>query len=720
MNKSDVELLSPAGSYEILKAVISAGADAVYFGGDKFSARAYATNFDRDNTLRAIDLGHFYGKKVIMAVNTLLKNREIEESLYDYLLPYYEEGLDAVIVQDFGVLSFIRKHFPDLPVHASTQMALCSEYGVSFLKELGLKRTVLARELSLDEIRNIHTQVPDIELETFVHGALCYSYSGQCLLSSMLGGRSGNRGRCAGPCRLNYQVYENGKKINNPSEEYPLSLKDLNTIDLLPQLIEAGIMSFKLEGRMKGVEYAAGTVKTYRKYIDRYFDYGSKDYYVLDEDKKYLFDLGNRCGFTQGYYVNKNGRDMVTMTRPNHTKSDDANTESLYDLQKLEVDASISINKDKNISLEIFSDQSYAYVSGSIPSEAKNRAADKESVSEKIVKTGEEFFKVGNLKVELDEGLFVNASELKSLRRDAFAIFKDNILTEYKRTNSITPEYTKMEQNRGASDINTISKYASVETVDQLRLVVESDMFARIYADPFLYNENDTSELHTLYDLARDNGTKIYITLPYNFREHNVNQIDKMVNDYDFDGYLVRSYDGMEYLNRKNIAKEKIVIDHSLYTFSNISEKAMSDIGFKNNTIPYELNFKEMIHRDNSNSELIVYGFTPLMISVQCINNSLNKCDKKPHLMTLKDRYDIMFKVKNNCRFCYNVLYNSKALNLLDEQGMICETAPSALRFCFTVESKEEMTELLKSLKTGKKLTNNEGFTYGHFKRGVE
>jgi len=718
MNKSSVELLSPAGSYEILKAVISAGADAVYFGGDKFSARAYATNFDRDNTLRAIDLGHFYGKKVIMAVNTLLKSKEIEEELYDYLLPYYEEGLDAVIVQDFGVLSFIREHFPDLPVHASTQMALCSEYGVSFFKDLGLKRTVLARELSLEEISRIHKNIPDIELETFVHGALCYSYSGQCLLSSMLGGRSGNRGRCAGPCRLNYQVYENGTRINRPNEEFPLSLKDLNTIDLLPQLIEAGVMSFKLEGRMKSVDYAAGTVKLYRKYIDRYFDYGAKDYIVSDSDKKYLFDLGNRCGFTQGYYVQKNGRDMVTMTRPNHTKSDD--NETTYSLSKINVEASVTVKKNEPITVELLSDSSYASAIGSVPSEAKNRAADKESITDKVVKAGEEFFNIENINIDLDEGLFVNASELKSLRREAFNIFKDNILAEYKRNSQKTPSYPVEKKGNGYGNIDEIAKYASVETLEQLQAVVECDMFARIYADPFLYNGNEYTKLNRLYDIARSNGTNIYITLPYNFRKHNVNQVENMVNSYGFDGYLVRSYDGAEYLKRKGVSNEDIVMDHSIYTFSNVTVDSLSRLGYLNTTIPYELNYNEILHRNNENSELIAYGFIPLMISAQCINKSLNKCDMKPHVMNLKDRYDIMFKVKNNCSFCYNVLYNSKALNLFDEPAKVCNTSPAALRICFTVETKEEVTNILRSLKSGLKLVNNEGFTYGHFKRGVE
>ncbi len=203
----DIELLAPAGNWQILQAVTAAGADAVYFGGVNFSARAYAGNFSHEEVLSAIDYGHIHHKKMFLAVNTLLKNEELKEQLYEYLLPYYERGLDAVIVQDFGVMQFIRKNFKGLPIHASTQMTAVSAQGVRFLANAGVSRVVLARELSFEEIRQIHREC-DVELESFVHGALCYSYSGQCLFSSMLGGRSGNRGRCAQPCRLAYDVYE--------------------------------------------------------------------------------------------------------------------------------------------------------------------------------------------------------------------------------------------------------------------------------------------------------------------------------------------------------------------------------------------------------------------------------------------------------------------------------------------------------------------------------
>ena len=256
MMKKEFELLAPAGSFEILRAVIEAGADAVYVGGSQFGARAYANNFTEEELLEAIDYVHLRGKKLFLTVNTLFKNTEIKEQLYDYLKPYYMRGLDAVIVQDFGAVAFIKEHFPDLPIHTSTQMTITGVEGAKLLKNLGVERVVLARELSIAEMKQIR-QEADVELEAFIHGALCYSFSGQCLFSSVLGGRSGNRGRCAQPCRLPYSVLDEQKK-EYKKESYVLSLKDLCGIEYLQQLREAGVYSLKIEGRMKQASYAAG------------------------------------------------------------------------------------------------------------------------------------------------------------------------------------------------------------------------------------------------------------------------------------------------------------------------------------------------------------------------------------------------------------------------------------------------------------------------------
>ncbi len=307
-SKNKIEILAPAGSYESFLAAIRAGADAVYAGGPRFGARAFADNFTEEKLLEAIDYAHLHGRKFYLTVNTLLKDPELD-TLYGYLAPLYQGGLDAVIVQDVGVLHFVRSHFPGLSIHASTQMTLTNAEGALFLKEQGAERVVPARELSLEEVREIADRT-GMEVECFVHGALCYCYSGQCLLSSLIGGRSGNRGQCAQPCRLPYTV--NGKK------EYILSLKDICTLELIPEMIEAGINSFKIEGRMKKPEYVALVTSMYRKYTDLYLAKGRKGFLVEEKDKEMLMDIYNRGGFSEGYYQQHNGRDMLSLKRPNH------------------------------------------------------------------------------------------------------------------------------------------------------------------------------------------------------------------------------------------------------------------------------------------------------------------------------------------------------------------------------------------------------------------
>lgn len=314
-----VEILAPAGSFESLKAAVNASCDAVYIGGNRFGARAFADNLSESDLLTAIDYMHLHNKKIYMTVNTLLKQDEVEEHLYSYIKPYYEEGLDAVIVQDLGAASFLHDNFKDLTIHASTQMTLTSAKGIKLLEPLGITRFVPARELSIQEIKQMRKET-DLEIECFVHGALCYCFSGQCLLSSIIGGRSGNRGRCAQPCRMPYKL--NGIEKN----DYILSPKDICTLDLIPDLIDAGIDSFKIEGRMKRPEYTALCTHLYGKYSDLYLEKDREGYerYVRDHkeefefDKMALSDVYNRGGFSNGYLSQYHGKTMMSMKRPNH------------------------------------------------------------------------------------------------------------------------------------------------------------------------------------------------------------------------------------------------------------------------------------------------------------------------------------------------------------------------------------------------------------------
>ena len=304
------ELLSPAGSMDSLRAAVNSGCDAVYLGGKQFSARAYAGNFDLQELEDACDYCHLRGVKVYVTVNTVYKEDELKGFL-TYIKALYEMGVDALIMQDAGAAKLVKEHFPDFPLHASTQMTCNSLADVKYWESQGFDKIVLSRELSVEEIRHI-TENVDAEIETFVHGALCVCYSGQCIMSSILGGRSGNRGRCAQTCRLPYTLY---RGTENMEEGYLLSPKDIMTVNILPELIEAGIASLKIEGRMKSPEYVAGVTGIYRKYIDLYFE-DPENYEVDKEDIKALNQLFNRGGFTEGYYTSFAGRNMMSIERP--------------------------------------------------------------------------------------------------------------------------------------------------------------------------------------------------------------------------------------------------------------------------------------------------------------------------------------------------------------------------------------------------------------------
>ncbi len=319
-----IEILAPAGSYDGMRAAMNAGCDAVYIGGSSFGARAYANNLSEEQLLQAIEEAHIRDKRLYLTVNTLLKEKELSSQLYDFLKKFYERGLDAVIVQDMGVLYFIHRNFPELPIHASTQMTLTMAQGANLLKDYGVTRLVTSRELSLPEIRTIRENTT-LEIETFVHGALCYCYSGQCLMSSVIGGRSGNRGRCAQPCRMPYQFFSEQEKLSAKQEKYLLSPKDMNTIAIIPELVEAGINSFKIEGRMKRPEYAAAVASLYRRYTDLYLEHGKEFYadYLRTEayqkDMQKLQDIYNRGGFSEGYAKTYHGKSMMSLYRPNHS-----------------------------------------------------------------------------------------------------------------------------------------------------------------------------------------------------------------------------------------------------------------------------------------------------------------------------------------------------------------------------------------------------------------
>jgi putative protease len=704
MRNKDFELLAPAGSLEILKGVIESGADAVYVGGSMFGARAYANNFTEEELLEAIDFAHLRGVKVYLTVNTLIKNSEFSK-LYDYLLVYYKRGLDAVIVQDIGVVKAIHEYFPSLEIHTSTQMTVTGADGVRFLSQFGVTRVVMAREVSLAEMKRIHEET-GMELEAFVHGALCYSYSGQCLFSSILGGRSGNRGRCAQPCRLPYTV--EGKK-----DEYILSLKDMCGIKALDKLHDAGVYSLKIEGRMKQLEYACGVVKYYRSYID------SKKP-VSDADYDRIKELGNRCGFTDRYYFDHNGSDMVTYVKPNFVSNA---AEPSPEKRKLSIEGELVLREGEPGSLTVKRGDVTYKASIEPVSAALKAPLDKKAAIDRINKTGDTDFEFSHIKAQIGENVFVPNGALNKLRRDAISGLCDKLLKEYYRDDaryvdisslSKLPEHA-IKSDAAHETINDYTTICSCMTRAQLDTLVTYDCFDVFYLDFDMYDRKTLIQQFTddVQSLAKRNK-KVYLMLPTIFRADSSDyfvSIAKELDKVSFDGFVVKNYEEL-YLADNLFTGKKVILDHNMYTFNDVSKSAFFEHGVSGDTVPLELNSKEIMHRNNIGSQMIVYGYYPLMTTANCVHKNTKGCDKKQKLIYLKDRYNKSFAVCNNCKECYNTIYNSLPTMLTKNISKLKEAGIRSFRYSFTIETPKQIKAVMDD--------NVAEYTNGHYKRGVE
>lgn len=748
----ELELLAPAGSLKTLKAVIHAGADAVYLGGSMFGARAYANNFNEEELLEAIRFGHIHGRKIILAVNTLLKEYELGQ-LYDYLHPYYEAGLDAVIVQDMGVMEFIKTHFPNLPIHTSTQMTITNVEGARLLKEQGVERVVTAREMSLEEIQRIHDEV-GVELESFIHGALCYCYSGQCLFSSIIGGRSGNRGRCAQPCRLSYEVLQGEKSLTGHHATPILSLKDMCTLPFLYELADHGVYSFKIEGRMKTPEYAAGVVSIYRKYMDSYLD-GSR-IPVEKKDIRALLELGNRGGFTNGYYYHHNDSDMLSGESASHNKSegvlqDNIRREYVDTELKEKIKGKLILNKECPAKIEVQYGKIKVSYQGDMVLVAQNRPLTKEVVTEKITKTGNTPFVFENLEVTMDDDIFMPVNQLNQLRRGALEALEEVLLKPYERTlpelvetssaetdRQTTGNAIKEKQISGQSLSQTSGQQSAgsstevrvlIEDAEQLPAVLKADFVDTVYLDCMLYTrENLLRKLSEDIDRVHASGKKAFYVFPFIFRQQTSLFYEKIMPELKklpLDGIMVRSLNEIAFIKEWGNENWQMVSDSNLYTYSNEAAEYFYRLGMIQDTIPVELNRKEILRRENSRSEMIIYGRLPLMITAQCIHKNTLGCMHQHKVLNLKDRYSVHFPVKNFCSECYNVIYNSLPVCLFKEDVTVKKIAPAAVRLSFTTETEEETEQILTIYGD---IYKNGGIlgqmpmecTNGHFKRGVE
>lgn len=708
MRNKDFELLAPAGNLEILKGVIESGADAVYVGGSMFGARAYANNFTEEELLEAIDFAHLRGVKVYLTVNTLIKNSEFSK-LYDYLLVYYKRGLDAVIVQDIGVVKAIHEYFPSMEIHTSTQMTVTGADGVRFLSQFGVTRVVMAREVSLAEMKRIHEET-GMELEAFVHGALCYSYSGQCLFSSILGGRSGNRGRCAQPCRLPYTV--EGKK-----DEFILSLKDMCGIKALDKLHDAGVYSLKIEGRMKQLEYACGVVKYYRSYIDSMKP-------VSDADYDRIKALGNRCGFTDRYYFDHNGSDMVTYVKPNFVSNA---AEPSPEKRKLSIEGELVLRESEPGSLTVKRGDVTYKASIEPVSAALKAPLDKKAAIDRINKTGDTDFEFSHIKAQIGENVFVPNGALNKLRRDAISGLCDKLLKKYYRNDARYADISSMCElpehvvksdavhEDGAVNAKDYTAICSCMTRAQLDTLISYECFDVFYLDFDMYDRKTLIQQFAddVKSLTKRNK-KVYLMLPTIFRADSSDyfvSIAKELDKVSFEGFVVKNYEEL-YLTENLFTGKKVILDHNMYTFNDVSKSAFFEHGVSGDTVPLELNSREIMHRNNIGSQMIVYGYYPLMTTANCVHKNTKGCDKKQKLIYLKDRYNKSFAVCNNCKECYNTIYNSLPTMLIKNISKLKEAGIRSFRYSFTIETPKQIKAVMDD-----KVAE---YTNGHYKRGVE
>ncbi len=822
-----IELLAPAGSWEALKAAVQNGADAVYLGGTLFSARQYANNFNQKELSDAVKYCHVRDVKVFVTVNTLVLNEEMKE-LAKHIAFLYNIDVDAVIIQDLGVAKFIREFLPDLPIHASTQMSIHNYEGVKLLEEIGVKRVVLAREMTKEEIVNIRKNT-NMDIEIFVHGALCVSYSGQCLMSSIIGRRSGNRGRCAQPCRMPYALVDlkKNKEIQHSLGNYILSPRDLNTIENINEILKIGVHSLKIEGRMKRPEYVAVVVGAYRKIIDRYLESGIM-HPVDDEILKDLKQIFNRR-FTKGYLLGEQGKRWMSFSKPNnrgrmigrvvnynkrkrkvqvqledvlskgdgieiHSGRGDGfgtiiediivqgkNVEQAYredvaefffkfpvksdnyvyktsDLQLLQK-AQLTYNKEENKIIPLYGkfkgelgssieislwDNRGNFVSEKgegIPTKASKTPTSKERIQEQLTKLGGTPYELDKLDIEWDDGLFIPVSELNQLRRDA--VGKLDLIRKNFHNRRYADADMAEKRMLYLVDNETVKKQkvrvsVKVQNIKQLKTVLKFPV-NRVY-----YSDFDS--IQEALELSKNHSIQV---IPNTLRIMHNEQIDiikEKINHLKDACNILVSDLGMFNMLRK-IKDFEIITDFGFNVFNNVTVKFLQEMGAKEVTLSPELTLKQMesiVKRSTIPCEAIIHGHIPLMIMKYCPLSTIIGCTDS-HSCTicrsgkfgLKDRKGIIFPLLTNPNCKVEVL-NSKKLCMIEHIEELIKANLTNLRIQFTIEDEEEIERVLHAyldridnILLGKQEGSNEipifietmkqeGFTRGHFFRGVE
>ena len=719
-NRPAAELLAPAGSYASLVAAVNAGADAVYMGGQRFGARAFADNPDADGLRKALEYVHLRGRRLFLTVNTLVKDSELADIL-PFLEPLYREGLDGVIVQDIGVCRLLREHFPDMEIHASTQMTLCGPEGARLVKELGVCRVVPARELSLRELRRLCGESGQ-EVECFIHGALCYSYSGQCLMSSFQGGRSGNRGRCAQPCRLEY---EGGRWLN---------LKDLCALPLLPQILDSGVYSLKIEGRMKSPEYTAGVVRIYRRYLDRLLeDPAFRARFAVDPgDLKELSLLFDRGGFTDGYFRRKGGADMLLpgAREEAYVRAGEELLSELRDRfgeeQPLALTGRLRARAGEPLALTLLcgagAERVERTVEGTPVQEAQNRPMTEEEFLRPLRKTGGSGFFWEDLRAQTEGSVFAPVSALNDLRRRGLESIRDALLEGWRRdavpagpeagTEPALKTVVTAARDRAdtaessARDHADTAKAAapwltvSLEDPQQLETVLRYESVRTVYLPADTLPVEELAEAVSRVHAA---GKRACYAFPYIFREDARRAFTdgrELLKRSGADGWLLRSLDELGFAREQALPGEWIT-DGTVYAWNREAARQLREWGADVLTASFELHEKDIraVLPASARWEMLLYGRVPLMISAQCVQRTREGCLKEKggsgasarHLVTLTDRTGAADPVQLRCRYCYNTIYNSRPLWLADLPLPVTDRC----RLAFTSETAEEMKAVL-------------------------
>lgn len=746
------ELLAPAGNKEAFQAALCAGADAVYVGGQKYGARAYADNFDEQTLLWAIDTAHLYEKKIYMTINTLVKKPELKE-LYDYFLPFYQAGLDGIIVQDFGVVSLMQKYFPQMKLHASTQMTVTGSMGAKLLKEKGMERVVPARELSLQEIVEIKKEA-DIEVETFIHGAMCYGYSGQCLFSSMLGQRSGNRGRCAGPCRLPYKAYYDGKRLNDEQSLYQLSLKDLCSLDIIPDLMDAGIDSFKIEGRMKSKEYVSFVTGLYRYYMDAYHT-NPKEYRVEEKDKRNLQNLFSRGSIETGYYFVHNGRHLVTLQKPGYQTFSAENgcrnetvSDAICDLPRIPLTGYFYAHKEEAMSLTVMTlekNTKAVTVTGETVNQSHSRPASSEDIKKALLKTGNTNYFFDELHLDIQPDVFLPNRQLNELRRRAIDRMTEELLGLYRRNCYMQePQMTSHQRSAHKPQTkNTAQDFAytktgfvvCVQSASQFYALKDSHKINIVFLswDCFEETAKDFNSFKRRIKSMKEKGILVGLRFCPVTRKRTITLYEtykEVLNRKLFDLFMINNLETLAYV-KASFPDVTLISDSRFYIFQEEALSIFKEYGIYDHAISYELHEKEMATLINSGREMghrfliPVYGYIPVMESAGCILKTNRICTKDGNgEVYLVDRHNKKLPVIRHCSYCENTIYNTVPLSLHKEISGLLAMGAHNFIMSFTVESEQEMNRIIgwyERLLDGmvcEPIISD--FTKGHFAKGVE